>query len=180
MARPVTIMRKLFLLRHAKSSWDDPGQADHDRPLAERGKTAAKRMARYMERERLRPALALVSTSQRTRATWDRIESAMEGVPVSIEDTLYEASRGDLLHRLRKLDDHIASVLLLGHNPGMERLAQALVGHTGEPEALARLEAKFSTGALAEIELRIEHWQELEAGCGALVRFIRPKDLGDA
>ncbi|WP_068492056.1 SixA phosphatase family protein [Paramagnetospirillum marisnigri] len=171
-------MRKLFLLRHAKSSWDVPGQDDRDRPLSERGHAAAGVMGHYLERNAIRPALALVSSALRTRATWDRIEPRLEGVPVSIEDEIYEASRGDLLHRLRRLDDHVGSVLLIGHNPGIGRLAETLVGHNGEPEALAKLHEKFSTGALAEIELRITHWGELEAGSGSLVRFVRPKDIG--
>ncbi|RAU21042.1 histidine phosphatase family protein [Paramagnetospirillum kuznetsovii] len=170
-------MRKLFLLRHAKSSWDDPGLDDIDRPLSERGRAAAHAMADFMVRQKIRPALVLVSTSKRTRATWDCIEPRMEGVSASIEDCIYEASRGDLLHRLRKVDDHMASVLLVGHNPGIGRLAETLVGHSGEPEALERMAAKFSTGALAEIELDIGHWGEMEAGSGSLVRFVRPKDI---
>lgn len=177
MGRAVTIMRKLFLLRHAKSSWDDPSMGDMDRPLSERGKQAASHMADFFAAHAIRPSLALVSTSQRTRATWDRLEPKMEGVPVSIEDCLYEASRGDLLHRLRLVDNHVASILLIGHNPGIGRLAEALVGHNGDPEVLERIAAKFSTGALAEIELDIAHWGELEAGCGALIRYVRPKDL---
>lgn len=177
MVRPVTNMRKLFLLRHAKSNWDDPGLEDIDRPLSKRGRLAARAMGRFMEARTIRPGLVLVSASRRTRATWDIIEPKLEGVSVAIEEDLYEAGKAALLHRLRRLDDHIASVMLIGHNPGFANLAQALVGHHGDSEALDRLGAKFSTGALAEIDLEIGHWGEVEAGCGRLVGFTRPKDL---
>jgi len=177
MTRSMTNMRKLFLLRHAKSNWDDAGMDDIDRPLAKRGRLAARAMARFLEVGHIRPALVLVSASRRTRSTWDIIEPKLEGVPVAIEDELYEAGRGTLLHRLRRLDDNIASVMLIGHNPGFTNLAQALTGNHGDSEALARLGAKFSTGALAEIELDIGRWSEIEAGTGRLVAFTRPKDL---
>ena len=173
----VTKLRKLYLLRHAKSSWDDPDMEDLDRPLNKRGRLAARLMADYIARSRLHPALVLVSTAVRTRETWDIIEPKLEGTSAAIEDSLYEASKGDLLHRLRKVDDHIGSVMLIGHNPGIGRLAESLVGHNGEPEVLEHMFGKFSTGALAVIELNIAHWGELEAGTGNLVTYTRPKDL---
>ena len=179
MAERITEMRKLFLLRHAKSSWDEPAVADHDRPLNKRGHQAAKLMAGYMARSCFHPALVLISTSRRTQETWNVIEHRLEGTSAAIEDGLYEAGKGDLMHRLRKVDDHIASVMVIGHNPGLGRLAADLVGHNGEPEVLERLHAKFSTGALAVIDLDIAHWAALEAGTGRLVAYTRPKDLDE-
>ncbi len=179
MAERINKMRKLFLLRHAKSSWDDPMVEDLDRPLNKRGRQAARLMAGYITRSCFHPALVLVSTSARTRETWNIIEPRLEGTSAAIEEGLYEASKADLLHRLRKIDDHIASVMVIGHNPGLGRLAEALVGHNGEPEALERLFAKFSTGALAVIDLDIAHWGELEAGTGRLVVYARPKDMDE-
>jgi phosphohistidine phosphatase len=180
MTEAVTDMRKLFLLRHAKSSWDDPASEDFDRPLNGRGRKSARRMGEYMAEQGIRPGMALVSAAARTRATWESLEPHLEGVPVSIEEGLYEASRNDLLARLRRLDDHMESVLLVGHNPGIGRLAEALAEHHGESEALARLAEKFPTGALAILHLYIAHWGELEAGRGLLAAFIRPKDLETA
>ncbi|CAA7627736.1 Phosphohistidine phosphatase, SixA [Candidatus Terasakiella magnetica] len=171
------IMRKLFLLRHAKSSWDDTSLDDFERPLNLRGEQSAHAMAAFLAKSHIRPGLVLVSGAVRTRATWDAIEPVMEGVSAAIEESLYEAGKGDLLNRLRALDDHTTSVMLIGHNPGLGRLASILVCHQGETQALGRMNDKFSTGALAEIDLEIDHWAELEAGCGRLVRFIRPKDL---
>jgi len=178
MAEPVTFMRKLFLLRHAKSSWADPGTEDYDRPLNGRGRRAARTMAEYLARTHFRPALALVSASLRTRATWEILEHVMEGTPVSFEEGIYEASRADLMHRLQKVDDHLGSVLMIGHSPGLPRLAETLCEGRGELEVLARLAEKFPTCALAEIELELEHWGELQAGTGRLLSFTRPKDLG--
>ncbi|MBI3446696.1 MAG: histidine phosphatase family protein [Magnetospirillum sp.] len=177
MAEAVTIMRKLFLLRHAKSSWDDPRMDDFDRPLNGRGKRDAKRMGKYMAASGIRPGLALVSAATRTRETWDLIEHRLEGVSMAIEEKLYEAGKHELLERLRLVDDHIASVLLIGHNPGIGRLAECLVEHHGDSEMLARLADKYPTGALAEIELDISHWGETEAGRGRLLAFTCPKTL---
>lgn len=180
MTEAVTDMRKLFLLRHAKSSWDDPSSEDFDRPLNGRGRKDAKRMGRYMAEQGFRPGIALVSAAARTVATWELIEPHLEGVPVAIEEELYEAGKSRLLDRLRRMDEHMDSVLLVGHNPGIGRLAEVLVDHHGDPALLAELAAKFPTGALAEIGLDIGHWGELEAGRGRLLSFVRPKDLETA
>ena len=177
MTEAVTDMRKLFLLRHAKSSWDDTALEDFDRPLNGRGRKDAKRMGQYMADQAIRPGIALVSGATRTRATWEMVEPHLEGVPVTIEAELYEAGKSRLLTRLRSLDEHMDSALLIGHNPGIGRLAEILVDHHGEPALLAELAAKFPTGALAVIELDIAHWGELEAGRGKLLAFVRPKDL---
>ncbi|MGE5476195.1 MAG: SixA phosphatase family protein [Bacteroidales bacterium] len=170
-------MRQLFLLRHAKSSWDEAGLDDFDRPLNNRGRRAARAMAAYLRQQDLRPALVLCSAARRTRETYDILEPSLEGIPVSFEAELYEAAKHDLLERLRRLDDHLDSVLLIGHNPGLERLAGALAGGHGEAKALARLADKYPTGTLAVLETGTAHWGALEdAGC-RLTRFIRPADL---
>lgn len=170
-------MRNLYLLRHAKSSWDDPGVDDFDRPLSGRGYKAATLMAAFLAEAHIRPALALVSAARRTRDTWEVIEPAMRGVPVAFEDELYEAGKGELMERLRRLDDHLASVLVLGHNPGLERFAQALIHGHGDTQAVRHLAAKFPTGALAVLDTDIAHWKQLDAGTCRLSKFIRPKDL---
>lgn len=170
-------MRQLFLLRHAKSSWDDPALDDFDRPLNNRGRRNAAALAKYLKRSRLRPALVLCSAARRTRETYEILEPALEGIPVSVEAELYEAAKHDLLARLRRLDDHLPSVLLIGHNPGLESLAQALAGGHGEAKALSRLEQKYPTGALATLETGVAHWGALEDGCCKLAAFVRPADL---
>jgi phosphohistidine phosphatase len=173
----MTELRQLFLLRHAKSSWDDAALDDFDRPLNKRGRSAARLMARHLKSQHIRPALILCSAARRTRETYDILEPGLEGIPVSFEQDLYEASKHDLLARLRQLDDHLGSVLLIGHNPGMEHLAQALSGGHGEATALSRIAEKFPTGTLAVLETNIAQWAALEDGDCRLTELVRPADL---
>jgi len=177
MAEAERTMRKLFLLRHAKSSWDDPVLADFDRPLSRRGREAAARVAIFAKRYDLVPDLALVSTAKRTRETWDTLAEVMPTVPVSFEPGLYAAGQSDLQRRLRQIDSGINTVILVAHNPGLERLADFLGNGQGDPEALDRIARKYPTGALAELTLDIASWDEVACGCGRITRFTRPVDL---
>ncbi|MBC7908357.1 MAG: histidine phosphatase family protein [Rhodospirillaceae bacterium] len=179
MAVRMTEMRQIFLMRHAKSSWDEPDLDDFERGLNNRGRKSARLMAKYLAKAHIRPAMILCSTAERTRATFAIIEPKLEGVPVSFENGLYEAAKGDLLDRLHQLDDHLASVMLIGHNPGMERLASCLCAGHGEAKALARLAEKFPTGALAVLETKAPRWAGLGAGDCRLVEFVLPGDLED-
>ena len=166
-------MRQLFLLRHAKSSWDDPGLADHDRPLAPRGRRAAKLIARHLADEGIEPALVLCSSSVRTRETLDRLGLA-DHVAVEVEPRLYAASESELLDRLREVNDDVESVMLIGHNPGIEELALALAGSGEDLDAVAR---KFPTAALATLEFD-GPWSDLGPGDAELTAFVKPKQLG--
>jgi phosphohistidine phosphatase len=167
-------MKTLFLLRHAKSSWDDPGLTDHDRPLAPRGRRAAKAIAEHLCAEGLAPDLVLCSSSVRTRETLERIAAALgDEVRVDIERELYAASADRLLERLRAVDDGVGSVMLVGHNPGIEQLAFRLAG---DGEKLADLRRKYPTAALATLEFD-GRWSELEPGAARLADFVKPKQL---
>ena len=144
-------MRFLYLLRHAKSSWADPDLSDHDRPLAPRGERAARRIARHMRRERIRPGLVLCSTAARARRTLEIIAPAMgDAVAVLVEDWLYGVEAKDLLSRLREVPDAVDAVLVVGHNPGLQELAVELAGE-GDTGALRKLNEKFPTGALSYV-----------------------------
>lgn len=170
-------MKRLFLLRHAKSSWDDPASADFERPLAPRGRRAAGRLARYMAENALSFDLVLCSGAQRARETWERIAEAMgSNVATEYDDALYMAGANALMARLRGLVPDVNTALLIGHNPDLEILARRLCGG-GEDAALARLEAKYPTGGLAEITLDCRDWPEIKDGCGTLERFTVPRDL---
>ena len=169
--------KQLMLLRHAKSSWDDPGLADHDRPLAPRGHRAAELIADHMRTESVAPALVLCSASRRTRETLDLIEPALrEDVSVQIERELYAASEYGLLERVQAVDEGVESVLLIGHNPGIEQLALTLAG---SGEKLAAVERKYPTGALATLEFR-GSWSALDPGGAELTDFVTPKQLAKA
>lgn len=166
--------RRLYLLRHAKSSWTDPALADHDRPLAGRGRRAAAAMAAHLAEQAIAPDLVLCSTSVRTRETYARIERALRGAPVRYERRVYAASADDLLALVRAVPDACASVLVIGHNPGLEDLALALARPSGERDAVR---AKFPTGALVALEPGGARWAELALGSATLAAFTRPRDL---
>jgi phosphohistidine phosphatase len=167
-------VKRLFLLRHAKSSWDQPGLADHDRPLAPRGRRASRLIAGHLRSERISPALVLCSTSTRTRETLDRILPVLgDEMEIRMERDLYAASSAQLLDLLRGLGDEVDSAMLIGHNPGIEDLAVELAGRG---ERLADLRAKFPTAALASLELAGD-WPDLGPGRAELVGFVKPREL---
>jgi phosphohistidine phosphatase len=166
--------KRLFLLRHAKSSWDDPELADHDRPLAPRGRRAAKAMAKHLRRERIAPALVLCSSARRAQETLDRIAPALGAdTRVVIEPELYRASANDLLERLRRLPETTDSAMLVGHNPAVQELALLLAG---AGSGRAAIEGKYPTAALAAFGFE-GSWSELHAGAADLIAFVTPKVL---
>lgn len=166
------IVKRLFLLRHAKSSWDEPGLADHDRPLAKRGRRASKTIGERMRAEGIAPALVLCSSSERTRETLKRIGLPAE-VEVQLEPELYAASAGELLAVLNRVPDEIESAMLIGHNPGLQDLALQLAGDGAE---ISRVRHKFPTAALATLDFD-GRWRELGPGVCELVGFVKSKDL---
>jgi phosphohistidine phosphatase len=166
--------KRLHLLRHAKSSWKEPELADHDRPLAARGRRAADAMGRHLAASGVAPGLVLCSTALRARETWERIEPSLAGTPVRYEPEIYGASAATLRERVRGVPDDVASVLLVGHNPAIELFAADLA--CASP-LLDDLEAKFPTGALATLALRAASWRDLGDECTELVAFVRPRDL---
>ena len=171
-------MKQLLLLRHAKSSWDDPVLADFDRPLAPRGLKAAPRMGRELARRDWLPDLALVSPAQRTRETWRLVSAELPArVPVEFAEALFEATAGDILAEVQQAIASAGCLLVLGHNPGLEDLARRLAGPRSDAGARRKLEEKFPTGALARFVVD-DDWADLAFGTGRLTHCIRPKDLG--
>ena len=166
----------LYLLRHAKSSWDDPAMDDHDRPLAARGRKAAAIMRAHLIAERIEPELVLCSSARRTIDTLEGVAPTGEHL---IEPGLYGAGVWALIERLHAVPDTIGSVMLIGHNPAMQSLVLRLAGsdrRTPEDSPLAEVEHKFPTAALATISLA-GSWRDLSPGTGELVAFVRPKAL---
>lgn len=169
-------MRRLWLLRHAKSSWDDPGLPDRLRPLAPRGARAVEVLARHLRTAGISPGLVLCSPAVRAVQTWEGVAQGVPpGTPVEIDESLYNGDADDLLHRLRQVPPPVASVLLVGHNPGLEELADGLAG-AGSAALRERLGNKFPTGALATLDLP-GNWRELGWGVGTLVAFVAPREL---
>jgi phosphohistidine phosphatase len=169
------VKRRLLLLRHAKSSWETPGQPDPERPLAPRGRKAAAALGAWLARRRLRIDRVLCSPSQRTRETLALL-ALDPAIPVSFADSLYLASARSLLVRLRRLSPRIHTVLVIAHDPGLDHLAR-LLAERGRPKALRRLSLGFKTGALAELSVPDAGWRTLRPGACSLERFTRPRDL---
>jgi phosphohistidine phosphatase len=169
----MTGTKRLFVLRHAKSSWDDPAQDDHDRPLAERGRGAAAVIAGHLKENSIAPQLVLCSSSRRTRETLEAIHATGEH---RIEPELYGASTDELVARLRQVPAEVESVMVIGHNPTMQTLVLRLASEQATQDELPQVQAKFPTGALATLTFD-SPWSELSAGCAHLTAFVRPKAL---
>ena len=170
-------MRTIYLLRHAKSSWTDLSLDDIDRPLAKRGRRAGKLMAGYLRRRGWRPDVVLCSAARRTRDTLALLQEGFDGdVAMHVDRQLYEADAPALLHRLQCLDPAVSSVMMIGHNPGLEMLAAALAGR-GDEAAIQRMTTKYPTGALAVLTCEIGAWTDLSTGGCRLEVFVSPRDL---
>ena len=168
-------MKRLRLLRHAKSSWDEPGLDDRARPLAPRGRKATRRLARWIAENDVRPGLVLCSPALRARETIDPLLDALGTPEVVIDERLYHASASGLLHCVRELADTLDEVLLVGHNPGLADLSLMLA----RPGALRdRVAAKLPTGAFATLEADAGRWSAIGPATADLVGLVLPRELG--
>jgi phosphohistidine phosphatase len=163
-------MKLLHLLRHAKSSWDDPSLADHERPLAPRGLKASRLIADHVRTAGIAPELVLCSTALRARQTLAALVPVLDGnVEIRLEDALYGAERHEVLARVREVDDAVSSLLVIGHNPTLHDLALFL---SGDADSLER----FPTGALASLAFS-SSWAALDEGGAGLEGFVVPRKL---
>ena len=170
-------MRRLLLLRHAKAERLQPGGNDCDRVLAERGCADALKIGAYMVRHAFMPDLAVVSSSVRTRQTWDQLAAAFQDIPpAKFEDRLYEASPQAMIEVIRETAPRVGTLLLIGHNPGLQELAAILIG-AGDVDARQRLKEDFPTSALAVVNFALEDWSQLHRGAGRLEHFVTPRSL---
>ena len=169
-------MSELYLLRHAKAVPQGDNMRDADRPLEERGRAAARAVAKYLEREKIAPELVLCSPSARTRETLALISEGFASPPaVEYETNLYLAGAERLLERLRELPDSIERAMLIGHNPGLQGLAQWLADTQVGPLA-DRLSTNLATAGLVRFDVNIE-WAGLRRRGARLVSLTTPKDL---
>ncbi|HMS41819.1 MAG TPA: histidine phosphatase family protein [Pyrinomonadaceae bacterium] len=160
-------MKTLFILRHAKSSWDDFNLSDFDRPLNNRGLKTAPLMGEKMYENFFQPSIIVSSPAKRAKQTAVLVkESAQIPKEIGYDERIYEASPFRLLQIVSELDENRDSAMIVGHNPGLEGLIRLL---TSENQTMP-------TAALAVIDLSIEKWNEIVADCGKLRTLIRPKD----
>lgn len=168
-------MKILTLLRHAKSAWDDPVARDFDRPLNQRGRRAAHTIGREMRAQGLAFDQVIASPAARVVETLQDVEQGYgRGLEPSFDKRIYLASTDLLLEVIHGADDGAERLLVVGHNPGLEKLALLL---TKSGELRAEVAVKYPTATLAEIELPVEGWGEVDEGIGTITRFIRPRDL---
>jgi phosphohistidine phosphatase len=170
-------MKRLALLRHAKSSWDDPALDDFNRPLNDRGWKAARRMGHELKHRDMRFDLVLASTAARVRETIDGVQEKYDfAAPIQFEPRMYGASMETLLSLIRALSEHAHVPLFVGHNPGLERLLVELT-RDDEHGLRQRIAGKYPTGALAVMELSAHRWVDVAPGKGKIVELILPKEL---
>ena len=167
-----TSLKTLLILRHAKSSHDDPKLSDHDRPLAKRGKRASKKIARLMDREGLWPERILSSTATRAASTIRRViqasaEPERNAELVEFRRELYTFDAGEYVDAVRATAGDERSLMIVGHNPGLENLVYYLSGE----------HRRFPTAALARIELSIDAWDRMDRGTGTLRGLWLPREL---
>ncbi|MCV3767525.1 SixA phosphatase family protein [Rhizobium sp. TRM95796] len=168
--------KRLILLRHAKSAWPD-GVEDRLRPLADRGRRAAPLMGATLAKRRLTPDLVLVSPARRTEDTWSLVRKLLPETTCSqTEDRIYEASAETLLAVVHETKASIKTLMIIGHNPGLEDLARRLLA-SREGEHAERLLKKYPTAGLAVFDFEGADWSAVQPGKGRLKAFVTPKSL---
>ena len=174
-------MKTLGLFRHAKSDWHDPRARDFDRPLNLRGEKGAGLVGRHIFDHDVKWDKVIASPAVRVAESIELAAKAT-GRPIAVnwDRRIYLASSATLLDLLREQKDDPGSVLMVGHNPGLEDVIFDLVPDDGTSPLRDVVELKFPTASFAVLELDIEHWNELKDRCGKLVHLIRPRDLDPA
>ena len=172
-----TCVKRLYLLRHAKSRVALAGQSDHERVLSRRGREACIRLAEHCRERSIHPAMTLCSTARRCRETLERLSVALgRDMPARFVRELYLAEPQDLLAQIRRLDNKLPTAMLVGHNPGLEELALLLSGNR-DAASFRAIRQKFPTGALATITFATGDWRSIAPGRGLLVEFTTPASL---
>lgn len=170
-------MHRLMLLRHAKSDWSEPGTPDHDRPLNRRGQEAATKIGAYMARHKLVPDRVMCSTALRARETWEEVATGFKDHPLTVyEDRLYNAKSATILGLVQDTKERVHSLLLVGHNPGLQELASLLIA-SGDLAHRERLREKLPTAGLVVIDFAVEAWPKVHSRAGRLERFVAPRWL---
>jgi phosphohistidine phosphatase len=175
-------MRRLLLLRHAKTERDSPSGFDRDRRLDDRGRTDAPVIGHYLSDHKLVPDLVLVSPATRTRQTWELLAPTLTPEPeAEFVPDLYGAGARELLQIVRAAsgradDKDLKSIMVVAHNPGLHELALELIGKAEEEDREA-LEENLPTSGLAVFKFKIDDWNDVSVRHGTLDRFVSPKRL---
>ena len=174
-------MKKLTLLRHAKSGWDDKVARDFDRPLNMKGQRAAEAVGRHLHGLTLHFDYVLASPALRVEETLQWVERGYrDALHPRWDRRLYLASPATLLDLVQEMPDEVESLLLVGHNPGLEELVLLLVPDRKGDALRDHVEEKFPTASVAEMQFEVAAWKDVAPGGAKLERFIRPRDLDPA
>lgn len=175
-------MKKLSLLRHAKSGWDDPVARDFDRPLNPRGRSGAETMGHYAKSIGLDIDFIIASPAVRVTETLDLFLPAagLDDIEPHWDRRIYLASSATLIDCLKDLPDSASHVLMSGHNPGMEDLILELVPDDGSSPLRDIVEEKYPTAALVTLELAVDSWKDADVRTATLTHLKRPRDLDAA
>jgi phosphohistidine phosphatase len=172
-------MRRLLLLRHAKAV-QDSGEGDFARALTERGRRDAARMGHALDTRGYVPDLVLCSSAERTTETWELLSPELAKAPkVEFTKALYLASPKNILAQIHLTADEVKTLMLVGHNPGIEECAIRLSRNPAskaESHKLEDMREKFPTCALAVLDFEVKSWSDAGSG-GILLEFLRPRDL---
>ena len=163
-------MKELYIMRHGKSDWSDPGLADFDRPLKKRGRKNTVAVAKWLIGTENVPEHIWVSGAVRALATEDILIECMGEISVARDTWLYEASESEILEQLKSMDDDYNRLMIIGHNPVLEGLVSLLTS-TG----LYKIQLK--TAAIVKIEFEIDSWQDIEPGQGIQAFHLHPRLL---
>ena len=173
-------MRRLLLFRHAKAERSEPGMEDRARRLVERGRADAAMIGAYLATHALVPDRVMTSPSARTQETWKSAASSLRRAPAAtIIDALYDATPHTIVEVIKKAEPTAATLLVVGHNPGLQAAALMLIA-AGDVNSRERLREKMPTCGLAIIEFALDTWTELHSQSGRLERFVTPKTLTGA
>jgi phosphohistidine phosphatase len=166
-------MRRLMLLRHAKTERAEPGERDRDRKLMKRGRADAPALGAYMERHDLIPDLALVSPAVRAQETWTLVAGRFAKAPRTLtDDRIYNATPDALIDVIAE-NRKAQSLVIVGHNPSLHEVALQLIG-SGNREARTNLNEKLPTSGFVVIDLPIDDWSDVRPREGTLERFVTP------
>ncbi|MEX0297624.1 MAG: histidine phosphatase family protein [Kordiimonas sp.] len=169
-------MKRLILLRHAKSDWSGPLSHDKERPLNKRGKSAASMLGSYIRIKQLKPDLVFCSSATRTRETWKQLQKA-SGLLLNANyiDSLYGGNINSVLSLIRSISDpHCSNVMIVGHNPCIQETALEL-NQDCESVFAQKIEEKVPTGSLITLDFDIQAFAHVSLNTGKITNFIRPK-----
>ncbi len=168
-------MRRLFILRHAKTEPGEPGKDDRDRALVERGRRDAGQIGAYMTKHSFVPDRVVLSPARRVQETWTYLAETLKPAPgASTHDQVYEATADDIAGIIAATASPVNSLMVIGHNPSLHEVAVALIA-SGDIETRERLREGLPTAGLVVIDFPLDDWSKLHPQSGRIERFVTPK-----